>query len=69
MPALKDQLDVPHSKVSTINFEEAVVLDKNMVKLPAIHESRHVNNSRQGMIKEGKVTVPKKESIFKFKNE
>lgn len=69
MPALKDQLAVPHSKISTINFEEAVVLDKTIVKLPSIHENRHVNNSRQGMIKEGKLTVPKKESIFKFKNE
>ena len=51
MPTLKDPLDQNIHKIATINFDEMTVFDKNIVKLPSIHDHRQLNNSRQGMIK------------------
>ena len=69
LPILKESGDAPHPKISTIILEENIILDKHIVKLPSINDYRHTNNSRQGMIKEGKIVNPKKEHYNKYKND
>jgi hypothetical protein len=59
MPLIRDCHEANLPKIATINFDEMGVFDKNVVKLPSIHEHRQVNNSRQGMIKDGKVVNKK----------
>jgi len=39
------------------------MIDKSIVKLPSIHERRGTNNSRQGMIKDGKMFHSKNNSV------
>ena len=56
-------------KVITLNLEETNQWDKNVVKLPNIHEHRHKNGSRQGFTKDTK-EMPrpeKKDSLLRTK--
>ena len=56
LPGLEKQQESHISKISTINFQEMGIFDKNIVKLPSINDhKRAVNQSRQGIIKEGKL--------------
>jgi hypothetical protein len=38
----------------TLSLEELATTDKNVIKLPSIHEQRQRNMSRQGMLKDSK---------------
>lgn len=60
IPMIRDSGETPLPKISTITLEENGVLDKSIVKLPSLYDHRHTNNSRQGMIKEGKIVNSKK---------
>lgn len=42
------------TKMVTLSLEELGCWEKNAIRLPAIHEQRQKNLSRQGMMKEGK---------------
>jgi hypothetical protein len=42
----------------TLSLDELGNADKNVIKLPSIHEQRQRNMSRQGMVKDSKDLKP-----------